>query len=123
MIGGGQWGSNTGFELVVSIAAVAIVGIWALTSNGDMGTHEDTGRPVKSLNTSPGKRSRQKRAYRKRKLEEIPVYYIDNHNKEISVDAFTFCEKQMHLIYENYFFIEGDQERILKYYEEYLNTF
>ena len=132
LLGGGQWGSNTGFELVISIAAIVVVGIWALTSNGDMGTHGDTGRPVKSLNTSPGKRNRQRRAYRKRKLQEIPVYYLDpkipfNEENPIDnateVDAFTFCEKRMHEKYKDYYFRDGDEKIILKYYEEYLDTF
>lgn len=46
--------------------AVIILGfflIWFLLTGGDMGTHEDTGRPVKSLNTREGKRAGQRRRY------------------------------------------------------------
>ena len=120
-IGNGQWGSNTGFELVISIVAIIIVGIWAITS-GNMGTHEDTGNPVKSLNTSDGKRNRSKRAYNKRKLQEIVVAYEDKYGTIIEINAFDFCEKKYWEKYDNYYFQEGDEQKVLNYYKKYLNT-
>ena len=53
------------------IAMAVILGfmflVWAIVTGGDMGTHEDTGRPVKSLNTRPGKRAAQRRRYHENK--------------------------------------------------------
>ena len=37
--------------------------IWFIVTKGNMGTHADTGRPVKSLNTREGKRAAQRRRY------------------------------------------------------------
>ena len=40
---------------------------WVQITGGDMGVHPDTGRPIKSLNTSDGKRARQRRRYHRNK--------------------------------------------------------
>ncbi len=74
----------TQFPLTWIIFAVIIIIVYV--KGLDMGTHADTGRKVKSLNTSEGKRIRQRRAYYKRmalKNEENVDkwnYYVDKYN-------------------------------------------
>jgi len=51
--------------MIFLILAVGFICMWA--KGFDMGTHEDTGRPVKSLNTREGKRAGQRRRYHENK--------------------------------------------------------
>ena len=62
---------------VAGYLIVFFIFIALLINGGDMGTHSDTGMKVKSLNTSDGKRNRQRRHYYKKKMEEILDRAVD----------------------------------------------
>ena len=53
--------------IAMAVILVFMFLVWAIVTGGDMGTHPDTGRPVKSLNTRPGKRAAQRRRYHENK--------------------------------------------------------
>ena len=81
-------------ETPAGIAFAVILGvvflIWFLVTKGDMGTHADTGRPVKSLNTSDGKRARQRRAYNRNTygVDVDPYDHVDEiKDKEARIRA------------------------------------
>lgn len=70
---------GVGGIILIIFVAIAFI-IWFLATGGDMGTHADTGRPVKSLNTSDGKRARQRRAYNRK------TYGVDYDSYEVATE-------------------------------------
>ena len=55
---------------ILVFAIVAVLFIMFYLNGMDMGTHPDTGRPVKSFNTKEGKRAGQRRRYNQKKYPE-----------------------------------------------------
>lgn len=53
--------------IVLILIVVIAFAIWYSQTGGDMGVHEDTGSPIKSLNTREGKRAGQRRRYHENK--------------------------------------------------------
>ena len=62
---GGVLGTTEGICMLIGLAIFFL--FWFVATDGDMGTHEDTGRPVKSFNTREGKRAAQRRRYHENK--------------------------------------------------------
>ena len=75
------------YESPFGILVLVVLLIFTIAAGGDYGTHEDTGYKVKSLNTSDGKRLRQRRGYYKKKALEFKdidedkyLYYTNKYN-------------------------------------------
>ena len=64
---------------ILVFAIVAVLFIMFYLNGMDMGTHPDTGRPVKSFNTKEGKRAGQRRRYNQKKYPDLPYGWLQNH--------------------------------------------
>jgi hypothetical protein len=72
--------------------------VWYAVTGGDMGTHSDTGAPIKSLNTKEGKRAGQRRRYHENKGQAEPTY--NTPRGQVKAEDFEdiitrFCDREL----------------------------
>ena len=85
---GNALNSVEGIIMLIVIAVLFLV--WYAVTGGDMGTHSDTGAPVKSLNTKEGKRAGQRRRYHQKKYPkkyEAAVESIEREFEEYGIES------------------------------------